>query len=128
MYGVVLRRCGRDGARGGAVCVCGREAKGFAFIEFLDSRDARDAKEDLDRSMLDGRELQVVFAQVTMPCSQLVARSLRCDGRDEGGGRVVGWAASLARSRVEEGAPWLTSVPMCGYRVLLCRTGAAQDA
>jgi RNA recognition motif-containing protein len=41
-----------------------REMKGFAFVEFIDSRDARDACDEMNRSMLDGRELQVLFAQV----------------------------------------------------------------
>ena len=47
------------------VCPCPRrEPRGFAFIEFLDERDAKDAQEDLDRAMVGGREITVVFAQV----------------------------------------------------------------
>ncbi len=45
-----------------------RETKGFAFVEFLDERDAKDAKEEMDRTMVDGRELTVVFAQVRCCC------------------------------------------------------------
>ena len=32
-----------------------RKPKGFAFIEFVDERDAEDAKTQVDGSMLDGR-------------------------------------------------------------------------
>ncbi len=40
-----------------------REMKGFAFIEFIDERDAKDAQAEMDRSLVNGRELQVVYAQ-----------------------------------------------------------------
>jgi RNA recognition motif-containing protein len=32
-----------------------RRPRGFAFIEFVDERDAGDAKAELDRMVLDGR-------------------------------------------------------------------------
>jgi RNA recognition motif-containing protein len=53
-----------------------REMRGFAFVEFIDARDARDAQEEMDRAVLDGRELQVVFAQVCKHRFFVVACSL----------------------------------------------------
>merc|ERR1719272_2358030 len=40
-----------------------KEPKGFCFCEFHDERDAHDALDAMDRKQLDGREVQVVFAQ-----------------------------------------------------------------
>uniref|UniRef100_K3WQC2 RRM domain-containing protein n=1 Tax=Globisporangium ultimum (strain ATCC 200006 / CBS 805.95 / DAOM BR144) TaxID=431595 RepID=K3WQC2_GLOUD len=40
-----------------------REAKGFAFVEFKNERDANDARQGLDGVRIDGREIRVVFAQ-----------------------------------------------------------------
>ncbi|CAM9255475.1 unnamed protein product, partial [Heterosigma akashiwo] len=40
-----------------------KEPRGFAFIEFLDDRDAADALQDMDGYQLDGREITVIFAQ-----------------------------------------------------------------
>merc|ERR1712028_67520 len=40
-----------------------KEPRGFCFVEFHDERDANDAMDAMDRKELDGRELQVVFAQ-----------------------------------------------------------------
>lgn len=37
--------------------------RGFAFVEFYDSRDAADALDHLDRYEMDGREIAVVFAK-----------------------------------------------------------------
>ena len=45
------------------IAFCIREPKGFAFIEFSDNRDAEDAQHGLDRKLIDGREVTVVFAQ-----------------------------------------------------------------
>ena len=41
----------------------GRRKKPFAFIEFLNYKDAQDAKEDWDRREFQGRVIEVVFAQ-----------------------------------------------------------------
>ncbi|KAF0731049.1 hypothetical protein Ae201684P_011855 [Aphanomyces euteiches] len=39
------------------------EPRGFAFIEFKDIREARDVKNSMDRTKLDGAEISVIFAQ-----------------------------------------------------------------
>lgn len=39
------------------------EAKGFAFVEFKNEREADDARHNLDGVRIDGREIRVVFAQ-----------------------------------------------------------------
>ncbi|GAB9465252.1 hypothetical protein Gpo141_00002666 [Globisporangium polare] len=39
------------------------QPRGFAFIEFNDSRDAREIKYQMDRSTFEGREIAVLFAQ-----------------------------------------------------------------
>lgn len=40
-----------------------REPRGFAFIQFEDSRDAEVAKDRLDRTDFLGREISVMYAQ-----------------------------------------------------------------
>ena len=40
-----------------------RVPRGFAFVEFIDRRDATDALEQTDGTILDGREINVQFAQ-----------------------------------------------------------------
>jgi hypothetical protein len=40
-----------------------RKPKPFAFIEFINYEDARDAKEEMDRRDFHGRQIDVVFAQ-----------------------------------------------------------------
>jgi FUS-interacting serine-arginine-rich protein 1 len=40
-----------------------RESRGFGFVEFDDPIDAADAQYEMDRSMLAGREITVVFAE-----------------------------------------------------------------
>ncbi|OQR99524.1 hypothetical protein THRCLA_21824 [Thraustotheca clavata] len=39
------------------------EPRGFAFIEFLDIREAREVKKEMDRSEFNGVEIGVLFAQ-----------------------------------------------------------------
>jgi len=39
------------------------EARGFAFIEFHDIREAREVKHEMDHADLDGRQIAVLFAQ-----------------------------------------------------------------
>jgi FUS-interacting serine-arginine-rich protein 1 len=48
------------------VCVVSppiRQPKPFAFVEFDNYDDARDAKDDMDRREFQGRVIDVVFAQ-----------------------------------------------------------------
>jgi FUS-interacting serine-arginine-rich protein 1 len=40
-----------------------RKPKPFAFIEFINYDDAKDAKNDMDRRDFHGRQIDVVFAQ-----------------------------------------------------------------
>lgn len=40
-----------------------REPRGFGFVQFVDPADAADAKYHMDRQVLLGRELTVVFAE-----------------------------------------------------------------
>eukprot|EP00252_Welwitschia_mirabilis_P024259 TRINITY_DN713_c0_g1_i10.p2 TRINITY_DN713_c0_g1~~TRINITY_DN713_c0_g1_i10.p2 ORF type:complete len:105 (-),score=7.42 TRINITY_DN713_c0_g1_i10:80-394(-) len=40
-----------------------REPRGFGFVQYYDPRDAADAKYYMDRQILLGRELSVVFAE-----------------------------------------------------------------
>lgn len=71
--------------------------RGFAFIEFNDSRDAREIKQEMDRTLFEGREIAVLFAQqkrktpdemralVSSPCVALslslsLARAIRWEG------------------------------------------------
>jgi len=40
-----------------------QQAKGFAFIEYADPEQAREARDEMDRFRIKGCELEVVFAQ-----------------------------------------------------------------
>ncbi|EKX46025.1 hypothetical protein GUITHDRAFT_70912, partial [Guillardia theta CCMP2712] len=40
-----------------------KRPKPFAFVEFINYEEARDAKEDMDRREFQGRVIDVVFAQ-----------------------------------------------------------------
>ncbi|XP_056145233.1 serine/arginine-rich splicing factor 2-like isoform X2 [Lampris incognitus] len=44
-----------------------KESRGFAFVRFLDKRDAEDAMDAMDGALLDGRELRVQMAQYGRP-------------------------------------------------------------
>ncbi|ESO89143.1 hypothetical protein LOTGIDRAFT_183135 [Lottia gigantea] len=47
-----------------------KESRGFAFIRFYDKRDAEDAMDEMDASMMDGRELRVQMARYGRPTNQ----------------------------------------------------------
>jgi len=44
-----------------------QESRGFAFVRFYDDRDAEDAIDAMDGSVLDGRELRVQYARYGRP-------------------------------------------------------------
>ena len=44
-----------------------RESRGFAFVRFYDRRDSEDAMDNLDGSILDGREIRVSQAKYGRP-------------------------------------------------------------
>ena len=44
-----------------------RESRGFAFVRFFDRRDAEDAMDSLDGTIVDGRELRVQMAKYGRP-------------------------------------------------------------
>ena len=44
-----------------------RESRGFAFVRYYDKRDAEDALEAMDGTIMDGRELRVQMARYGRP-------------------------------------------------------------
>jgi RNA recognition motif-containing protein len=54
------------------------EAKGFAFVEFKNERDADDARHNLDGVRIDGREVRVVFAQERRKTTDQMRDRERC--------------------------------------------------
>lgn len=54
------------------------EAKGFAFVEFKNERDADDARHNLDGVRIDGREIRVVFAQERRKTTEQMRDRERC--------------------------------------------------
>ena len=44
-----------------------RESRGFAFVRYYDRRDAEDAMDSLDGTIVDGRELRVQLAKYGRP-------------------------------------------------------------
>merc|ERR1740130_1447678 len=61
------------------------ELRGFGFVEFIDERDALDAKEEMDRRQFDGREITVIFAQDRRKTPD----EMRVREDDDGGGGVA---------------------------------------
>eukprot|EP00602_Paraphysomonas_sp_CaronLab_P007579 CAMPEP_0185021480 /NCGR_PEP_ID=MMETSP1103-20130426/4166_1 /TAXON_ID=36769 /ORGANISM="Paraphysomonas bandaiensis, Strain Caron Lab Isolate" /LENGTH=197 /DNA_ID=CAMNT_0027553025 /DNA_START=34 /DNA_END=625 /DNA_ORIENTATION=- len=63
--------------------------RGFAFVEFHDGRDARDALENLDGRQLDGRDIKIVFAKENRKTPEEMRRHAppprRGDSRDRRG-------------------------------------------
>jgi RNA recognition motif-containing protein len=58
--------------------------RGFAFVTYENSRDAKDAAEEMDRRDIDGRQIQVNIARERPPIEQSRNRSRGSD-RDRGG-------------------------------------------
>jgi RNA recognition motif-containing protein len=88
------------------------QPRGFAFIEFAEPRQAREAREEMDRFLMKGRELEVVFAQerrktpVEMKGRVVNIQSREDTGRGEGEGRDR--SSSFERhkqQKKEEGSP-----------------------
>lgn len=68
-----------------------QQPKGFAFVEYANLREAMDAREEMDRFVLKGRELEVVFAQERRKTpdemrSRVVNMQNHDEGRGSGGG------------------------------------------
>lgn len=57
------------------------QSRGFAFIRFWEKRDAEDAMDLLDKSILDGREIRVQMARYGRPTETYKPRP-RSGGRD----------------------------------------------
>jgi len=71
-----------------------QQAKGFAFIEYADPEQAREARDEMDRFRIKGCELEVVFAQERRKSpNEMRGRVVNQqnhgggDGRGGGGGR-----------------------------------------
>ncbi|XP_077357804.1 serine/arginine-rich splicing factor 2-like [Festucalex cinctus] len=61
-----------------------KESRGFAFVRFLDKRDAEDAMDAMDGALLDGRELRVQMARYGRPPDSLYSRRGAPQRRHEG--------------------------------------------
>lgn len=66
-----------------------QQPKGFAFIEYANPDMAREARDEMDRFRIKGRELEVVFAQERRktPTEMRVRGGAPGEGRGEGRGR-----------------------------------------
>jgi len=72
-----------------------RQARGFAYIEFEDERDAEEAMHELHRYRLNGREIEIEYAQGDRKSSNQM-RSKYSSGRDD---RSHGSRRHRSRSR-----------------------------
>jgi RNA recognition motif-containing protein len=64
-----------------------QQPKGFAFIEYATDAMAREARDEMDRFVVKGRELEVVFAQERRKTpNEMRGRVVNHQNRDEGGG------------------------------------------
>ncbi|KAF0756748.1 hypothetical protein AaE_004507 [Aphanomyces astaci] len=64
------------------------EPRGFAFLEFHDIREAREVKQSMDRTIIDGAEVGVLFAQQRRKTPEQM-RQQEQEGRSGGGGDVA---------------------------------------
>lgn len=65
-----------------------QQAKGFAFIEYADPEQAREARDEMDRFRIKGCELEVVFAQERRKSpNEMRGRVVNQQNHGAGGGR-----------------------------------------
>ncbi|XP_054762534.1 serine/arginine-rich splicing factor 2-like isoform X1 [Lytechinus pictus] len=78
-----------------------RESRGFAFVRYLDKRDAEDAMDSMDGNLFDGRKLRVQMARYGRPHESRgrYGGGGRRDHGDRFGGRYGGRRRSRSRSR-----------------------------
>ena len=62
-----------------------RESRGFAFVRYHEKRDAEDAIDSLDGTIIDGRQIRVTLAKYDRPTENFAPRG-RGAGRYGGGG------------------------------------------
>lgn len=72
-----------------------KRARGFAFVEFYDGRDAADASHHLERYIVDGREISIVFAKDRRKTSDEMRTGTA--GSRSGGGRGDSYDRSAGR-------------------------------
>ncbi|KAL6971377.1 hypothetical protein U1Q18_031054 [Sarracenia purpurea var. burkii] len=58
-----------------------KEPRGFGFVKFRYPEDASDAKEHLNRTVIGGREIRIVFAEENRKTPQEMRRTTRPSGR-----------------------------------------------
>ncbi|XP_041474250.1 serine/arginine-rich splicing factor 2-like isoform X2 [Lytechinus variegatus] len=77
-----------------------RESRGFAFVRYLDKRDAEDAMDSMDGNLFDGRKLRVQMARYGRPHESRgrYGGGGRRDYGDRFGGRYGGRRRSRSRS------------------------------
>jgi len=78
-----------------------KRARGFAFVEFYDGRDAADASHHLERYIVDGREISIVFAKDRRKTSDEMRTGTA--GSRSGGGRGDSYDRSAGRDRGDGG-------------------------
>ncbi|KAK3789384.1 hypothetical protein RRG08_001770 [Elysia crispata] len=74
-----------------------RESRGFAFVRFFDKRDAEDAMDSVDGTLLDGREVRCQMARYGRPSEP--------HRRDRGPARRGHGGSSRRRSRTRSRSP-----------------------
>ncbi|KAJ7558444.1 hypothetical protein O6H91_04G039500 [Diphasiastrum complanatum] len=74
------------------------EPRGFGFVEYLEPEDAADAQYQMDRQLIGGREITVVFAEE----SRKKPTEMRSRGRSRGGG---GWGGRYGGGSYQRRSP-----------------------
>ena len=64
-----------------------RESRGFAFVRYYEKRDAEDAIDGLDGTVIDGRQIRVTLAKYDRPTENVPPRGGRRPYGGGGGGR-----------------------------------------